>query len=617
MSKQVKWRRGTTEEHSTFIGAVGEVTVDTTKDTLVVHDGVTLGGHSIPEPRDWQGFTKELFAQAGIVPNGQPDKLGASQRVDAIKLLEKEASKVSNANGGNVQNFIDAQYTAVAELETGKYRVGAYVRLTDRAMGLFLLQSGGTANGYDIIDAGNGNTARMVDDIAVRSNSLSWGFKPSDILPTINQTSTLNAMISDAKAKKYKMFVAAGNYLVDKINLVDFNVGGFVGAGMEKTTFWQAIDLIDEPFVNCGTEGDSFSPTDSDVQFAKIGGFTIRSNNKVTWRGTSWNFFRRGKVFSIKAVGYLTGHYYNYSWLDKFSGMYSENHTSTGHHFGSASLNAINAEGFVSSSSNPFVRDYNYDNPNTLLLSCMGSEGTGNGHYFNDGRSVTLLNSHHEGVNTRMRTTATSTNGLCVNIVGGASFNAPKYFAMPNITLALTVTNFTLYDVGADFSGVLWAINAKTVVINNLNVVDSNKNKATRRQIRTWLINSLGLNVGFCSLDGEILRMNGINAFYDETDKYFNVTTTPGTPVDIPTFSDLARSQITITLVQRLSSTQIASVIINAVITDTGVISQSEVSQINNGTANMVLGYNATTKKLTLDSTFAVTTKVIIEGFRV
>lgn len=84
MSRQVKWRRGTTAEHSTFIGAVGEVTVDTTKDTLVVHDGITLGGHSIPEPRDWQGFTEELLEQAGIVSSGQPDKLGASQRVDAI-----------------------------------------------------------------------------------------------------------------------------------------------------------------------------------------------------------------------------------------------------------------------------------------------------------------------------------------------------------------------------------------------------------------------------------------------------------------------------------------------------------------------------------------------------
>lgn len=44
MSTQLKLRRGTTAQHSTFTGAEGEVTVDTTKDTLVVHDGTTVGG---------------------------------------------------------------------------------------------------------------------------------------------------------------------------------------------------------------------------------------------------------------------------------------------------------------------------------------------------------------------------------------------------------------------------------------------------------------------------------------------------------------------------------------------------------------------------------------------
>jgi len=47
MSTAVQLRRGTTSEHATFTGAVGEVTVDTTKDTVVVHDGVLAGGHPL------------------------------------------------------------------------------------------------------------------------------------------------------------------------------------------------------------------------------------------------------------------------------------------------------------------------------------------------------------------------------------------------------------------------------------------------------------------------------------------------------------------------------------------------------------------------------------------
>ena len=44
MATQLQLRRGTTTEHTSFTGAVGEVTVDTTKDVLVVHDGATAGG---------------------------------------------------------------------------------------------------------------------------------------------------------------------------------------------------------------------------------------------------------------------------------------------------------------------------------------------------------------------------------------------------------------------------------------------------------------------------------------------------------------------------------------------------------------------------------------------
>ena len=44
MATQVQFRGGTTSEHSSFNGAAREVTVDTTKQTLVVQDGSTNGG---------------------------------------------------------------------------------------------------------------------------------------------------------------------------------------------------------------------------------------------------------------------------------------------------------------------------------------------------------------------------------------------------------------------------------------------------------------------------------------------------------------------------------------------------------------------------------------------
>ena len=45
-------RRGTTGQHSAFTGLVGEVTIDTDKDTIVVHDGVTAGGYPLAKASD-------------------------------------------------------------------------------------------------------------------------------------------------------------------------------------------------------------------------------------------------------------------------------------------------------------------------------------------------------------------------------------------------------------------------------------------------------------------------------------------------------------------------------------------------------------------------------------
>jgi hypothetical protein len=47
MATQVQRRGGSTSEHNTFTGAARELTIDTTKQTVVVHDGSTVGGHPL------------------------------------------------------------------------------------------------------------------------------------------------------------------------------------------------------------------------------------------------------------------------------------------------------------------------------------------------------------------------------------------------------------------------------------------------------------------------------------------------------------------------------------------------------------------------------------------
>jgi len=67
MSTAVQLRRGTTAEHAAFTGGVGEVTVDTTKDTLVVHDGVTAGGFPVVEAALLGDVVTEQTSSVGAI----------------------------------------------------------------------------------------------------------------------------------------------------------------------------------------------------------------------------------------------------------------------------------------------------------------------------------------------------------------------------------------------------------------------------------------------------------------------------------------------------------------------------------------------------------------------
>ena len=52
MPTQVQFRRGTTSQNNSFTGAAGEITINTTKKTAVVHDGSSAGGSTLISEND-------------------------------------------------------------------------------------------------------------------------------------------------------------------------------------------------------------------------------------------------------------------------------------------------------------------------------------------------------------------------------------------------------------------------------------------------------------------------------------------------------------------------------------------------------------------------------------
>ena len=67
MAKQLQLRRGTTAQHSTFTGALGEVTVDTTRNTLRVHNGSTAGGYEVGAGARGNGTDSVFFENDQVV----------------------------------------------------------------------------------------------------------------------------------------------------------------------------------------------------------------------------------------------------------------------------------------------------------------------------------------------------------------------------------------------------------------------------------------------------------------------------------------------------------------------------------------------------------------------
>lgn len=96
MARQVQFRRGTTAQTNSFTGAVGEVTVDTDKDTVVIHDGSTAGGHAVPTSLADLGVTSsatEINALDGIPATLTATELGYVDGVTSALQTQLDAKQ--------------------------------------------------------------------------------------------------------------------------------------------------------------------------------------------------------------------------------------------------------------------------------------------------------------------------------------------------------------------------------------------------------------------------------------------------------------------------------------------------------------------------------------------
>ena len=125
MATQVQFRRGTTAEHSGFKGADGEVTVDTSLKTVVIHDALTNGGFPVlRQDGSNSQFERGSTTNCALKFAGDPNTGLISPAADEIALVTGGSSRLTiDANGaatftGNVQ--INGNLSVTGRFDSGE-----------------------------------------------------------------------------------------------------------------------------------------------------------------------------------------------------------------------------------------------------------------------------------------------------------------------------------------------------------------------------------------------------------------------------------------------------------------------------------------------------------------
>ncbi len=117
MAKIVQRRRGTTVEHSSFTGLIGEITVNTDLDTVVVHDGSTVGGFPLArsDGSNLSSLAAGSISGSSLVNNS----IGIAQ----IDVTDGSAGQVLSTDGAGNLSFI-SQTTGLSSLGISDGTVG-------------------------------------------------------------------------------------------------------------------------------------------------------------------------------------------------------------------------------------------------------------------------------------------------------------------------------------------------------------------------------------------------------------------------------------------------------------------------------------------------------------
>jgi hypothetical protein len=175
MAQQVQIRRGSTTDHASFTGAVGEITVDTTLKTIRVHDGSTVSGIPLPTANGTT-LTSPSIANAAI--SGSNNQLSGT--------LTVTGGVIAN---GTFTNYTETAYTntGISSAFTANLSLGTVQVLTLNNNCTFTMPTPTAGKSFiTVLNSGAGG-------YSVTWSTVSW---PSGAAPTLTATASKKDIFS-------------------------------------------------------------------------------------------------------------------------------------------------------------------------------------------------------------------------------------------------------------------------------------------------------------------------------------------------------------------------------------------------------------------------------------
>jgi hypothetical protein len=299
MATEVKRRRGSTTQHSAFTGAEGEITVDLTKDTLVVHDGSTQAGFPLlredfsnaPAEIDIQNSTIEASefigdlrgavrfkAQADVALakgdavyisgiSGNTPTVGIADANDASKMpaFGLAAGAINSGAKGEIITF-----GTLSAMDTSSFTVGDVLYISDTGTSGNTLTATAPAGESSQIQ----NIGKVQRSHASAGSIKVGGAGRSNATPNLNQDKiflgdsnnrAVSTALSSINLSSFNDDVVSGSYLPLTGGTISSNLtisGNLTVSGTTTTVNSETINLADN-FILLNSNHTGDSPTEN------------------------------------------------------------------------------------------------------------------------------------------------------------------------------------------------------------------------------------------------------------------------------------------------------------------------------------------------------------------